>query len=57
LRPPHDRLAKAEASMRALGYHRRKRRADMQRLNTVETELAEVVRMAGPLSALAPDRL
>jgi hypothetical protein len=38
--------------MRALGYHRRQRKADMQRLNTVETELAEVVRMAGPLPAM-----
>jgi hypothetical protein len=44
---PHDRLAKAEASMRALGYRRQKRRADMKRLNEVETELAGVVRLAG----------
>ena len=46
---PHDRFAQAEASMRALGYHRRKRRADTNRLNEVEAGLAEVVRMAGPL--------
>ena len=48
---PHDRLAKADASMRALGYRRRKRKADMIRLNTVETELAGLVGLAGPLPA------
>ena len=35
--------------MRALGCHRRQRRADLERLTEVEAGLAEVVRMTGPL--------
>jgi hypothetical protein len=37
--------------MRVLGYHRRKRRADLENLTEVEAALAELVRLLEPLPA------
>lgn len=44
-----DRLAMAEASIRAVGYHRRKQRADLETINQAEAALAILARRFGPL--------
>ena len=44
-----DRLATAEASIRVVGYHRRKRRSDLESINQAETALADLARRFGPL--------
>jgi hypothetical protein len=44
-----DRLATAEGSIRVVGYHRRKRRSDLESINQAETALADLARRFGPL--------
>ena len=44
-----DRLATAEASIRAVGYHRRKQRADIEGIEQAEAALADLARRFGPL--------
>jgi len=44
-----DRLATAKASIRVVGYHRRKQRADLETINQAEAALADLARRFGPL--------
>ena len=44
-----DRLATAKASIRVVGYHRRKQRADLETINKAEAALAILARRFGPL--------
>ena len=44
-----DRLATANASIRVVGYHRRKQRADLETINKAEAALADLARRFGPL--------
>jgi hypothetical protein len=44
-----DRLATAEASIRVVGHHRRKQRADLDSINQAEAALVDLARRFGPL--------
>ena len=46
-----DRLAMAEASIRAVGYHRRKQSADIEGIKQAEAALVDLARRFGPLPA------